>query len=222
MKILITAATIFEMAPLMLHFEQNCKKESFFEFSNEKHHFYPMVTGVGSVNTAMGIVRFGQIKDMDVVINMGIAGSFNYDLQLGEVVEVVKDRFGDLGVENADGSFSDVNELDLVDKDFYPYTDGWLINEKFKLENDLKKCSAITVNKVTGTAENVEKIKAKYNTDLETMEGAAFFLACKTLDAKCHQIRSISNYVEARDKSKWKLDLAIDNLNKEVIKLLVK
>ena len=45
------------------------------------------------------------------------------------------------------------------------------------------------------------------------MEGAGFFYACKILDLACVQIRSISNHVIPRDKDKWKIQLAIDNLN---------
>jgi futalosine hydrolase len=220
MKILITSATVFEMAPLMMYFEEKCKKESFFKFSNEKHTFYPFVTGVGAVNTAMGLVRFTDVRDMDVILNMGIAGSYNPSLNLGEVVEVTKDRFGDLGVENADGSFTDVHELELIDKDYYPFKDGWINIDKIKIENSLKKVSGVTVNKVTGTNASAKNMMDKYHADIETMEGAAFMLACRTLDIKFHQIRSISNYVENRDRNKWKLDLAIDNLNNEIIKLL--
>jgi futalosine hydrolase len=34
------------------------------------------------------------------------------------------------------------------------------------------------------------------------------------------QLRSVSNYVGERNKKKWKLPLAIENLNKELIRLL--
>ena len=51
------------------------------------------------------------------------------------------------------------------------------------------------------------------------MEGAAFFAGCKRLD-NFTQIRAVSNYVEKRDKSKWNISLAIENLNKTLQKTL--
>jgi futalosine hydrolase len=52
------------------------------------------------------------------------------------------------------------------------------------------------------------------------MEGAAFFAGCIDFEADYIQIRAISNYVEKRDKSKWNLPLAIQNLNNELIQLI--
>jgi futalosine hydrolase len=45
------------------------------------------------------------------------------------------------------------------------------------------------------------------------MEGAAFFAACAGISGNYIQVRTISNYVEKRDKEKWQMPLAIRNLN---------
>ncbi len=219
-KILVVSATIFEIAPLLNHFDKNCKAISFYEFQNEKHSFFPLVTGVGSVNTALSLCRYSDMKNIDVAINLGLAGAFDKNINLGDVFEIEKDRFGDLGVEEANGSFTDVHELDLIGKDYHPFENGWLINDKNKLELTFPKKIAITVNKVHGTKNSIEAIDEKYNADLESMEGAAFMQACKTMDVKFHQIRAVSNYVEPRNRANWKLELAIDNLNAAVIKML--
>lgn len=220
MKILVVSATVFEIAPLLEHLEDKCKKISFAEYQSEKHSIFPLVTGVGSVYTALGLSRFANIKDIDVALNVGIAGSFDPLIQLGEVVEIAEDRFGDLGVEEADGSFTDVHELDLIGKDYFPFQNGWLKNERPKMEFKLPHKKGITVNKVHGSQATIEKIKAKYNADTESMEGAAFMMACMTMDVKFHQIRAISNYVEPRNKDNWQINVAIDNLNEVLIKML--
>ena len=49
------------------------------------------------------------------------------------------------------------------------------------------------------------------------MEGAALHYACKKFQIPFIQIRSVSNYVGERDKSKWKLKEAIEAINKTVI-----
>ena len=220
MKILIVSATVFEIAPIIKHLEDTFKKTSFFEFNNDKHTIFPLVTGVGMVNTAFALARFSKIKEVDVAFNLGICGSFNRSFQLGEVLEIGKDTFGDLGVEEANGDFTDVFALELMDKNLFPFDEGWIKNEKTKLQFSLPKASAITVNKVHGNEGSIEKIKTLYNADLESMEGASFFYACKSMDVKCHQIRSISNYVEPRNKDNWKIELAIENLNKKVIEII--
>jgi futalosine hydrolase len=45
------------------------------------------------------------------------------------------------------------------------------------------------------------------------MEGAAFFMAFNQTNCYVIQLRSISNYVEKRNKEKWNMPLAIKNLN---------
>lgn len=220
MKILIVSATVFEIAPLLEHLEDNFKKTSFFEFNNDKHTIYPLVTGVGMVNTAFALARFSKIQEVDVAFNLGICGSFNREFELGDVLEISKDTFGDLGVEEINGDFTDVFSLELIDKNYFPFENGWINNEKTKLQLSLPKANSITVNKVHGSESSINKIKTHYNADLESMEGAAFFYACKSMDVKCHQIRSISNYVEPRNKENWKIEMAIENLNKKVIGII--
>ena len=52
------------------------------------------------------------------------------------------------------------------------------------------------------------------------MEGAAFLFCCMKENIPCVQIRSISNFVEKRNKDNWNIPLAIENLHKEIIKIL--
>lgn len=222
MKILIVSSTVFEIAPLLDHFEKTFEKISLFEFSNKKHTIYPLITGVGQVNTALGIGRYQRVKEVDVLLHLGIAGAYDNLISSGEVVEVVKDRYGDFGVEQADGSFTDIHELELIDKNYYPFIDGWLHNEKPKFETSLKKVTGLTVNKVSGSQPSIDKIKSKYKAEIETMESAAMMQTCKIIDVKFNQFRAISNHVEPRNKDNWKIDLAITNLNNFIIELLDK
>jgi len=52
------------------------------------------------------------------------------------------------------------------------------------------------------------------------MEGAAVFYACKRENIDCLQIRSVSNYVEPRNKENWQIGLAIRNLNDWMISFI--
>ena len=67
---------------------------------------------------------------------------------------------------------------------------------------------------------SIMKIVHRLNPQVESMEGAACMLACKEANVPCVQIRSISNFVEKRNKSKWDMTKAITNLNKELQKFI--
>ena len=60
----------------------------------------------------------------------------------------------------------------------------------------------------------------KYNVMVESMEGAAFHYVCLQEYIPFVQLRAVSNFVGERDKTKWQMREAIENLNRELIALL--
>jgi futalosine hydrolase len=112
-------------------------------------------------------------------------------------------------------------DLELVSRDLFPYTKGWLVN-KNKILNELAmdKVSAISINEITTSAERIKLYKKNFNPAIESMEGAALHYVCLMEKVPFIQVRSISNYIAERDKKKWKMKKAITNLNKELIKLI--
>lgn len=216
-KVFLFAATEFEILPTIQHLESNFQKKSFFEYSSGELSIFPVITGVGSMLTSLAMSRTNNLKDADLLINAGVAGSYNKELNIGDVVEVIEDRFGDLGVEEADGTFTDIFEMELMNGDQFPFEKGIIKNES---QTSYQKVSAITVNKVHGTESSITKISKKYKAEIETMEGAAFLYTSKIMDLKCIQIRAISNYVEPRNKDNWNIQLAIDSLNKALIGIM--
>lgn len=217
MKILIVSATSYEIAPLIKYLDEHAEKASFFDYKLNGHTIYPLVTGVGALMTSFAMARYTDIANVDVAINAGVAGSYNDRYRPGDVVEVVSDRFADLGVEEADGSFTDVYQMGLSDPQRYPFDQGWITNVKQKHHTGLPQVKGLTVNKVHGTQESIDVTVAKYNGDVESMEGAGFMYAARALDMDFHQIRSISNMVEPRNKENWRIREAIDNLNAHLI-----
>lgn len=216
-KVFLFAATEFEILPTIEHLEKNFQKKSFFEYTQGELSIFPVITGIGSMLTSLAMSRTNNIQEADLLINVGVAGSYNPNLNLGDVVEVVEDRFADLGVEEADGSFTDIFEMELMNPNQFPFEKGIIKNES---QTNYQKVSAITVNKVHGTALSIEKTKSKYGPEIESMEGAAFLYTAKILDKKCLQIRAISNYVEPRNRNNWNLKLAIDSLNTALINIM--
>ena len=189
------------------------------EITSDKISDLPiLITGVGMVNTTYKLTKHLSVNSYDVVINMGVAGSFNSDIEIGDVVEVVEDDFSELGFENGMEfeRFSDFEIETIFGTCFPPYMNGNYLWKK----TDLQKVKGITVNTVHGNKDSITEIVSRLNPDVESMEGAAVFKVCHELAAPCMQIRAISNKVEKRNKENWNLPLAISNLNIEVEKII--
>ena len=189
MNVLIIAATIFEIT------SKNILKKPV------------LISGVGMVNTAINLTKELCHKQYDLVINMGVAGSFTNTLQNGDVVEVTQDNFSEIGFED-NFIFRKFTEFNLKTQySVMPRT-------------SLEQVCAITVNTVHGNKKSIAKIRDRIDCQIETMEGASVFKVCEEFNVPCVQIRAISNKIELRNKDNWDLDLAIKNLNIEVEKIL--
>lgn len=167
------------------------------------------------------LATYCSINNFDFAINVGIAGSFDQNCVLGSVYNVKQDRIADSGAQFPDGSFQDIFDLNLLDKNAFPYHDGWLYaHVQPDVKIDLPEAKGVTVNMVSGNLETIEKIRIKYQPKIETMEGAAFLYVCNKLNIPCLQIRSVSNHVEPRNKENWKIEEAVKNLNLNLIRIL--
>ncbi len=196
MQILIVAATAAEIQPLTDHF-------------GKRKLFNTLITGVGMVATAFAMGMHLSGKKYDLVINLGIAGSFDRRIALGDVLEIAEDRIAELGAQD-DEQFIPIETLGFGESCFYPA----------KAITQLKQVKAITVNTVHGHEESIAEISHRLQPQLESMEGAAFFYACKQAGVAGVQIRAVSNYVERRNRDNWQIGLAIKNLNNFAIALL--
>jgi futalosine hydrolase len=72
---------------------------------------------------------------------------------------------------------------------------------------------AATVNRITDDPIWIKSLSQKYEAGIETMEGAAFHYISLVERIPFLQIRAISNWVGERDKRKWAMKPAINNLN---------
>jgi len=208
MKILLVSATAHELDSLKLKNNDPAIKTEI------------LISGIGIASTTYHVTRGLMENKYDVVIQTGIAGSFTNDLNLGEVVFVNADTFGDSGIEET-GKFKSLFSSGLANKNDFPFTNGWLINEHKLLPVELlKSIKAITVNKITDDKKQIELQRNIFNVQAESMEGAALHYVCLHMNIPFLQIRAISNLVGERDKSKWKMTEAISNLNIELNKII--
>jgi futalosine hydrolase len=171
-----------------------------------------LVTGVGMVATAFSLGQILSKKPVDLVVNFGLAGSLSAAIHPGDLVEVTEEEFGDLGAEDR-GSFLDVFQLGLVETGQKPWTRKSLMPiQRDGLDTGLRKVKGTTVNTVHGEQSSIAAFTSRTSAEVESMEGAAIFYACGMLEIPCLQIRAISNYVEPRDRSSWKIAEAMKAL----------
>lgn len=215
MKILIVSATKFEIEPLLSEMKSfSLFKENFICCTYKNLEIDFLITGVGMVATAysMGKILNGTYN---VAFNAGICGTFNKNLELGTVVNIYEDCFSELGAEDGE-EFLTLEDLKLTGINKF-------IN-KTELNNKtltaLPKVNGITVNTTHGNEQSINKISKRFHPMVESMEGAAFMMACEYAAVPYAQIRAVSNYVERRNKDNWNIPLALENLSIKLIEIL--
>lgn len=215
MNCLVVSATVLEIKP----FIQHCRTTNKLDYIDLQLDF--LVTGVGSINTTYALMKHLQVKKPDIIIMAGIAGAFDKSLKLGDVVAVKQEALADLGVQEKDG-YKDVFDLKLLSSNEFPFKQKKLVNPFTVLMKRIKLplLESVTVNQITSTKKTAALYETKYKAKIENMEGAALHLVCMKENIPFVQIRSISNYVGERNKQKWKLKEAVQNLNKELIRLI--
>jgi futalosine hydrolase len=199
MSILVVAATKYELAP----------------FLDE----YPMaeylITGVGAPISMYHLSEKTNQKKYDLIIQVGVSGTYSNKFTLGEAVVVEKDCFADLAViENK--ILKSVFDLGLADENEFPFKEGWLLNQSDLIQYK-NKTSALTVNLLSDESAHINHLLQKYDADIESMEGAVLHYIGLKKNISFLQIRGISNQVGERDKTKWKMTEAIESSNRLLI-----
>ena len=203
MKILLVAATYQEIEPFVKHCSPKFNADEWLLIG--KNEVKILITGVGMVATAYALGKAFAQQKYDLALNVGIAGSFYRNIKMGQLVEVREDILSELGAED-DEEFISLEEMGLGDVEF-------TASDKIMIREGFRKVTAITVNTVHGNEESISDIRDRVNPTIESMEGAAFFYACEEAETEALQVRSISNYVEKRNRDNWNLPLAVKNLN---------
>jgi len=198
MQIAIVSATDFE--------------QNLFDFNAlQKQHSIKFYThGIGLMLSTFHLSEIVKSKP-DLIIQCGLAGTYQNHLKIGETVIVKNEILGDTGAQDH------MDQLDLFDMQFmnaneFPFSNSMLKNEYVThLNTPLKKVTGLTVNLSSGNASTIELRKKKYNADIETMEGAVLHYVCLQKEIPHIQFRAISNLVEPRNKDNWKIKEAIES-----------
>jgi len=178
----------------------------------DKHHWKTLVCGVGVVETTLSLSRFlGQGKEaFDTVIHFGVAGAYvpksGQGAKLLDICLAGEELFGDFGICYTD-------HIEALNTEFV-HSNCYTLDTKL-----LKRCgdmlqgknisyrqgTFVTVAGCSATLERGRMLQSQYNALCENMEGAAVARVCDAFSLPLLELRCISNYVEDRDLSRWKI-----------------
>ncbi len=197
MKIILAAATSFELSKIDIH-------------SNETHFFTKLVHGIGLLSSVYELTKAVLEWKPDFIIQCGIVGAYRRDLKMGDTV-LINNEMIDVGVENQN-HIEDLFDLHFLNPNDSPFENKMLPSPFVQnLETDFKKVNALTVQICSGTIDTIQQRIEKYHPDVESMEGAALHYVCLKNNIPFVQLKSISNYVEVRNKANWNIELALEN-----------
>lgn len=221
MHLLIIASTFFEFYELKSQYES--REEECLERGLRLSF---LVSGVGLVPTTYNLLVHlkSTHEKYDGIIQMGIAGSFGRKCNIGDIVQVTSEVFGDTGAEEENGNLLDLFELNLWEKNEKPFENKILFESEdfpIQLPNSLIQVHGLTVNLGAGKTETIQIRKKKFAADTESMEGAAFYFVCLSEGIPCRQIRCISNLITPRDPEQWQIKESIELLNEYMIEWLM-
>jgi futalosine hydrolase len=223
-RILVVTATALEVEPVLQRFVSATASPSsrIAPFAFAGHEVHVLTTGVGMVATSVWCSRALAGGPYDFALNVGVCGSFVARLPPGAVANVTVDRLAELGAED-DDAFLTAQDLGLLGDDEFPFVRGRLVNPArpdHPVLSLLPEASGITVSTAHGRDESIERMRALFNPDVESMEGAAFMYTCLTFDQPFAQVRAVSNVVERRNRAAWKLSEAIHALCDTTLRIL--
>jgi futalosine hydrolase len=179
----------------------------------ENHHL--LIAGAGIMPFTYQLTNYLLCNPRPTkVILAGVAGSFSEHMLPGTLVEVTSEILAECGAEDNDGKILSMESIGIWDGNVNSgFLNAKVINPSPEYP-DLPKVKSITVHTASGSLETIRRRIIDYQSDIENMEGIAFFNICEQFKLPYAQVRAISNYIEPRNRGNWKLELAIENLGR--------
>jgi futalosine hydrolase len=184
-----------------------------------------LITGPGVFNAAHALTAYLEQSSPGLIIQAGIAGGFEQTkLGIGDVAIATKEHYIHTGIQTNDFENNPL-PFDLIDgkketrKGIYAF-DQKVVDKYYELLSPallknqvrLAKGPFVTVSSITSSIEQASQMHSAFSFVMESMEGAASAHIAALYKVPIIEIRTASNFVGQRDKSKWDIDLAAKNL----------
>jgi futalosine hydrolase len=183
--------------------------------------------GMGKTNAAQGLTALLETRPMRGVIGFGVAGAYpGSGLSPGDVALASACVYGDEGVEAPGGWISTEGiGIPLVERR------GLRVFNEIRLDPDRVERARValeaadiaarvgpfvTVSACSGTAARGEVLGRRFGALCEGMEGAALAHVAAIYEVPFLELRAVSNAVEDRDLSRWRLAEAAEAAQRAV------
>ncbi|WP_054706328.1 futalosine hydrolase [Bacillus sp. JCM 19041] len=168
------------------------------------------ICGVGMAKAAAKTAKLLAQKSYRGVINMGIAGGFPGEAQIGSIVVAESIIAPEIGAESPEG-FIPVDELGFGSQRMSSVVDSHLLG-KLAAKTEVRAGMVLSVLTATGTAETMKRRMTGHGAVAEAMEGFGVASATEEYGVPFTEIRAISNMVGIRDKASWDFPAAFAGL----------
>src|SRR5690606_35219296 len=128
------------------------------------HEVHICITGAGMMSATYTLTKQLAAHRYDLAIQAGVAGSFDRDIDLGQVVLVQSETPGDIGAEDHD-TFLGLVALGLEDPSDFPFSEGRLECplRDIPFPYRLLTVSGLTVNTTSGSARTIQARNERFN-----------------------------------------------------------
>lgn len=172
--------------------------------------------GMGKTNVAHGATALLERQAVRGVIGFGVGGAYpGSGLEVGGVALASASVYGDEGVDAPGGWLSTEGiGIPLARRgerswfNEFPLDAARVERARAALLSagiEARVGPFVTVSVCSGTARRGEELARRFGALCEGMEGAALAHVCALYDVPCLELRAISNHVEDRDLSRWRL-----------------
>lgn len=239
MPLLVIAATALELsAALGLRIEllQGPPQGAVVPLQAHGRQVLACVSGLGVINAGLALGAALARGDVDGVVCLGVAGSFDLDAHpLGAVRLVDREVWPEYGLLATGWCSADATAL------------GFALGQVHSPASDADADSAVwdrvawdasaglarlglcpgpwvaakslTVSGVTADFERAALLKARHHAALENMEGFALAYGCAVANIPFVELRAVSNAVGARPPVSWDLPGALEGLGQAALRL---
>jgi futalosine hydrolase len=190
-----------------------------------------VVTGIGAVNAAHALTTYLATHSKPrLVIQTGIAGAYvPAGVPVGSVLLADTEIYGDLGVLTVNGwqPMEAVGIPVVAARDGQPARfnyfplDAKLVARASGIAGSLvvRTGPFLTLSVITGVRALGDELHGRFGALCESMEGAAAAHVCALSDVPFLEVRGISNLVEDRDRSTWRINEAAEAAQAVALKL---
>jgi futalosine hydrolase len=172
--------------------------------------------GVGPVAAAATVTRLLTTgSGYRSVVNAGIAGGFRGRVELGDIALADVSTYADLGARTDTGHLS-LREMGIAqDSSLALGFDERALARLAATTRRIVTGELLTLSCMTGTESDADELASRFPCAIaEAMEGFGVLSAARDEPGVSFvtELRSISNYIERRDRTTWNIPLAFDAL----------